>query len=127
MISENPGGIVPIDGSPEVGGKEKGLRPKALMLSALAGCAGVDIGMLFQKMRIEVNSFDIEVEAQLTEQHPKYYDKVRVIFNFYGKDLPKEKIAKAVKLSTENYCGVMAMFQKFATVTSEIVYHEQNA
>lgn len=127
MISECPGGQVAMDGSPEVGGQEKGVRPKAMMLSALAGCAGVDIAMLFQKMRIEVAGFEIEVTGTLTENHPKYYDKVNVVFHFYGADFPKEKIAKAVALSTETYCGVMAMFRKFATVDISIAYHPKNA
>ena len=124
MVSEGPGGQVAMDGSPEIGGQEKGVRPKAMMLSALAGCAGVDIAMLFEKMRIKVAGFDIEVSGILTENHPKYYEKVTVVFNFYGVDFPKEKIERAVELSTETYCGVMAMFRKFATVDVKIAYHE---
>ena len=120
--SEGPGGMVPIDGSEEVGGQGKGLRPKALMLSALAGCSGIDIASLIKKMRIDVDTFDIDVEAELTEEHPKYYHKVWVNFNFYGNNINEKKIEKAVALSVDSYCGVMEMFRQFATVETKINY-----
>ncbi|MGY6649097.1 OsmC family protein [Wenyingzhuangia sp. IMCC45574] len=122
--SEGPGGNVLIDGSEEVGGQGKGLRPKALMLSALAGCSGIDIASLFKKMRVAVDTFNIDVEAELTEEHPKFYHKVWVTFNFYGTDLDKKKIEKAVNLSVDKYCGVMEMFRQFAKVETSIQYHE---
>ncbi|MEN8764389.1 MAG: OsmC family protein [Wenyingzhuangia sp.] len=120
--SEGPGGMVSIDGSEEVGGQGKGLRPKALMLSALAGCSGIDIGSLIKKMRIDVDTFDIDVEAELTDEHPKFYHKVLVNFNFYGNHLNQTKIEKAVSLSIDTYCGVMEMFRQFATVETKINY-----
>jgi putative redox protein len=120
-----PEGNVMIDAAPEVGGQGKGLRPKAMMLTALAGCSAMDIASLLKKMRAEVDDFKIEVEANLTEEHPKIYDKVKVTFRFYGKDFKKEKIEKAVNLSEERYCGVMEMFRKFSEVTTEIIYIEQ--
>lgn len=120
-----PEGNVMIDAAPEVGGQGKGLRPKAMMLSALAGCSAMDIASLLKKMRAEVDDFKIEVEANLTDEHPKIYDKVKVTFRFYGKDFKKDKIEKAVNLSEERYCGVMEMFRKFSEVTTEIIYIEQ--
>lgn len=122
--SENPSGsIVPIDGSPEVGGEGKGYRPKALMLSALAGCSGIDVASLIKKKRLEVASFHIDIEAELTEEHPMFYHKVHVVFHFYGEKLEEEKLERVVSLSVEKYCGVMEMFRKFATVTTAIEYH----
>ncbi len=120
-----PEGNVMIDAAPEVGGQGKGLRPKAMMLTALAGCSAMDIASLLKKMRAEVDDFKIEVEANLTEEHPKIYHKVKVTFRFYGKDFKKDKIEKAVNLSEERYCGVMEMFRKFSEVTTEIVYVEK--
>jgi len=119
-----PEGNVMIDAAPEVGGQGKGLRPKALMLTSLAGCSAMDVASLLKKMRAEVEDFKIEVQANLTEEHPKIYDKVHVIYRFYGNDFKKDKIEKAVKLSVDTYCGVMEMFRKFATVTTEIMYVE---
>ena len=119
-----PEGNVMIDAAEAVGGQGKGLRPKAMMLTSLAGCSGMDIASLLKKMRAEVEDFKIEVVANLTEEHPKYYDKVHVIYRFYGSDFKKDKIEKSVNLSVDRYCGVMEMFRQFAEVTTEIIYIE---
>jgi putative redox protein len=121
--STNEGGNFLIDANKEVGGEGKGFRPKALMLSSLAGCSGLDIVSLLKKMRAEVKDFNIEIEAELTDEHPKFYKKVKVIYNFYDSDFKKDKIEKSVNLSEERYCGVMHMFKQFAEVTTEIKYH----
>lgn len=118
-------GNVLVDADVAVGGQGKGLRPKKMMLTSLAGCTAMDIASLLKKMRAEVADFKIEVEANLTEDHPKIYDKVHVIYKFYDTDFQKNKIEKAVKLSVERYCGVMEMFRKFAKVTIEIQYITQ--
>ena len=122
--STNPSGdTMMIDAGPENGGEGKGFRPKALMLSALAGCTGLDVASLIEKMKLEVADFKIETEGDLTEEHPKYYHSVRVVYHFYGNDLEKEKLQKIVNLSVEKYCGVMEMFRKFAQVDVKIEYH----
>jgi putative redox protein len=124
--SDNPSGHkVLIDTSPELGGENKGLGPKALMLSSLAGCSGLDVVSLLKKMRAEVDDFKMVVHGELTEEHPKYYHKVAVEYHFYGSDLQEDKINKAVKLSIDQYCGVMEMFRQFAKVTTDVYLHEQ--
>tara|TARA_R110001632_G_scaffold134157_1_gene249351 strand:+ start:9620 stop:10045 length:426 start_codon:yes stop_codon:yes gene_type:complete len=124
--SDNPSGHkVLIDTSPEHGGENKGLGPKALMLSSLAGCSGLDVVSLLKKMRAEVVDFKMIVTGELTEEHPKYYHKVTVEYHFYGSDLQEDKINKAVKLSIDQYCGVMEMFRQFAKVTTDVYLHEQ--
>ena len=120
--SVTPEGNVLIDAAKEVGGQGKGVRPKAMMLSSLAGCTAMDIVSLLRKMRAEVDDFKVEVAANLTDEHPKYYDKVHVIYRFYGDEFKKDKIEKAVSLSAERYCGVMEMFRQFSEVTHEIQY-----
>ncbi len=122
--STNEGGNLMIDADEKFGGKGKGYRPKSLMLSALAGCTGLDVVSLLRKMRVEVAKFEIDVEANLTDEHPKFYDKVTVIYKFYGQNLKKDKIEKAVHLSKDSFCGVMEMFRKFAEVKAEIQYFE---
>lgn len=122
--SDNPSGHnLFIDAGEENGGNGDGLRPKALMLSALAGCTGLDIAMLIKKMKLEVETFDITTHAELTEEHPKYYKTVTIDYNFYGSELDEKKIKKAVDLSVEKYCGVMEMFRQFAEVTVHINYY----
>ena len=123
--STNEGGNFMIDANTEAGGEGKGYRPKALMLSALAGCSGLDVVSLLKKMRAEVKDFNIDIEANLTDEHPKYYNKVQMTFNFYGKDFKKDKIEKAVRLSEDRYCGVMEMFRQFAEVNTSIQFFEE--
>jgi len=121
--TEMDGHKIIIDGSPEIGGENKGPRPKALMLTALAGCTGIDLALILKKMRVEVKDINITVEGELNEEQPKYYTKMHVTYEFWGEDLPKHKIEKAVKLYEEEYCGVSALYKKAIEVNSEIVYH----
>mgnify|MGYP000011377369 FL=1 len=123
--SDNPSGETLFMDAPDEGIENKGLRPKALMLSSLAGCSGLDVVSLLKKMRAEVNDFKMVVHGELTEEHPKYYHKVVIEYHFYGSDLQEDKINKAVKLSVDQYCGVMEMFRQFAKVTTEVYLHKQ--
>ena len=97
--------------------------PKAMMLSSLAVCSGLDIVAILGKMRVELDNFKINTVASLTEEHPKYFDEVKVQYQFFGKDLDKEKIEKAVNLSVTRYCGVMEMFRGFSKLKTEIKYN----
>jgi putative redox protein len=67
------------------GGENRGVRPKPLMLVALAGCTGMDVVSILKKMRVELDGFNVRVEADMTEEHPKQYSKMKVIYEFSGK------------------------------------------
>lgn len=122
--ADNPSGkTVLMDTSPENGGNSSGLSPKAMMLASLAGCSGLDVVMILNKMKVQLSNFRMDTYGELTEEHPKYYHTVSVEYHFYGDNLPEDKIEKAVKLSIEKYCGVMEMFRRFATVKTSIHYH----
>ncbi|WP_319502790.1 OsmC family protein [uncultured Draconibacterium sp.] len=118
--AEVDGHKIMLDAAEAVGGENRGPRPKPLMLTALAGCTGMDVVSILKKMRIEVEDFNVTVEGDLTDEHPKQYYKMNVIYTFKGKDLPLEKLKKAVSLSEERYCGVSALYKKAIEVTSEI-------
>lgn len=109
-----------IDAAPENGGDNKGPRPKALMLLALAGCTGMDVVSILKKMKVEYERLSIEVQADMTEEHPMHYTKMHVIYKIWGNDLPLDKIQKAVSLSDERYCGVSAAYKKGMQLTHEI-------
>lgn len=109
-----------IDAAEPVGGENRGPRPKPLMLVALAGCTGMDVVSILKKMRVEVESYSGRVEGDLTEEHPKQFFQMRIIHEFKGKDLPMDKLEKAVNLSEERYCGVSAMYKKAIGITTEI-------
>jgi len=109
-----------LDAAEEVGGENRGPRPKPFMLTALAGCTGMDVVSILKKMRVDFEGFNVIVEGDLTEEHPKQFYKMNVIYEFKGKDLPMDKLKKAVSLSEERYCGVSASYRKAMEITSEI-------
>ena len=121
------GGNFKIDAAEESGGQAKGVRPKALLLTSLAGCTGMDLVSLLKKMRAEVDDMEINVSGELTDEHPKFYNKVTLEYIFYGTDLKKDKIEKAIELSAEKYCGVMEMFRQFSEITTVIKYEEKKS
>lgn len=122
--TDNPSGHkVLIDTSPENGGNNEGFSPKAMMLSSLAGCSGLDVVSILNKMKVKIDDFKIEVVGELTDEHPKYYHTVTVDYHFYGVDLEEKKLRKAVDLSVETYCGVMEMFRRFAKVEINTYFH----
>lgn len=111
-----------LDAAEKVGGKNKGPRPKPLLLFSLAGCTGMDVVSLLKKMRVEYEDFSIRVSGEVTDDHPKYYKKIHVIYQFKGNNLDKGKVEKAVNLSQEKYCGVSYMVKQAAELTYEIQY-----
>ncbi len=111
---------IKLDADEKVGGNNQGPRPKPLTLVSLAGCTGMDVISILNKMRVIPDDFDIEVTGELTEEHPRYYNKLHIVYSFKGDDLPMAKLEKAVNLSQERYCGVSAMLQKAAEITHEI-------
>lgn len=112
------------DATVESGGSDLGPRPKKLMLTALAGCTGIDVIMILKKMKIVPEAFNVIVEADVADEHPKLYQKMKIIYQFKGKDLPFDKLERAVKLSEEKYCGVTAVYKKAMDLESEIVIIE---
>lgn len=113
-----------LDAMEAVGGEDKGPRPKPLLLLSLGGCTGMDVVSMLKKMRVEFDYFNVEVEGELTEEHPKYYHTITINYIFKGKDLPIEKLEKAVNLSQDRYCGVTAMLEKAAKIKHKIIVEE---
>ena len=106
-------------------GDDSGPGPKKLLLSSLAGCTGMDVVSLLKKMRVSITGFEMDIEADLTEEHPKVYSEIRLVYRFFGTDLKKEKIEKSVQLSQEKYCGVSAMLKKNSPINYSIEYVEK--
>jgi putative redox protein len=118
--TEVSGHRIIVDADQSVGGENRGPRPKPFMLAALGGCTGMDVISILSKMRVEVDSFNVIVEGDLTEEYPKHFYKIHVIYEFTGNNLPPDKLQKAVSLSEERYCGVSAVYKKALELTSEI-------
>ena len=111
---------VTIDRATGQGGNDEGPRPKALMLVALAGCSAMDVISLFQKMRVRFTSIAIDVEAETSDTTPMVYTAFHVTYRIEGDTGDGNKIAKAIRLSQETYCGVAIMMRKIGPITYEI-------
>ena len=115
------GHIIHLDKLPKHGGTDKGPRPKQLILSAIAGCTGMEIVSILNKMRIKIDALSIDVSAVLSNEQPKVYKTIQIIFQIKnGTD--NLKIERAVRLAVEKYCGVVAMVRQFAELNYEIEF-----
>ena len=99
-----------------------GTRPKILMLASLAGCTGIDIVDILEKMRVNFSEFSIKVTGNLTKTTPAVYDKMKILYTIKVAKDDEVKVEKAVKLSQDKYCGVSKMFESFAEISFEISY-----
>ncbi len=108
---------VAMDGPEEFGGSNAGTRPKELLLLALGGCTGSDVAVILKKKKINVDGFEINLTAEMQETHPQVYTKINVEYVFYGSDIPKEAVERAIELSQKTYCSVTAMLQKAVEIT----------
>jgi putative redox protein len=110
-----------IDADEEFGGQDRGPKPKKLLLSALAGCTGMDVVSILRKMRMPFDEFWLEADGDLNDAEPSVYTAFTIRYCFRGKELDKAKIEKAVNLSQERYCGVSSMFRSFAKIETAIL------
>jgi len=116
------GKTIRIDANPDES-QTTGVRPKALILTSLAGCTAIDVVELLKKMRVEFSDFSIKVSGELTEEHPTIYHTVKLTYLVKLQNpADKDKVEKAVNLSQEKYCGVTAMVKKFANLQVGIEY-----
>ena len=103
------------------GGNNFGPTPKQLLLAGLIGCVGIDVTMILEKKKIEIEDLQIEVDADNTDTMPKVYENIHLTFKFKGKDLDMKALDRVVLISKEKYCGVSAMLEKHTPITYEIV------
>ncbi|MDQ7816292.1 MAG: OsmC family protein [Melioribacteraceae bacterium] len=108
---------VVMDGPEEFGGSNAGIRPKELLLLSLAGCSGSDVAVILKKKKIQLDGFEMNITAEMQETHPQVYTKINLDYVFYGKEIPKEAVERAIELSLKTYCSVTAMLQKSVEIT----------
>jgi putative redox protein len=118
------GHTLTIDADPDFGGNDDGPKPKPLLLLSLSGCTGMDVVSLMNKMRVEYAEFQVTVDAELTDEHPKYYHKIHLTYSLKTKPEYHEKVKKSVTLSQERYCGISYMLSKSSELTHEIDFQE---
>ena len=118
--TELDGHTVTIDLAKESGGDNVGPRPKKLLLTAATGCTGLDVVEILRKMRIDIKSFNISIDAELTTEYPITYTSMNVVYEFEGENLPLDKLERACAMSFDKYCGIMDLIKKAIPVTYEV-------
>ena len=118
-VKNEDGATCIIDASPEIGGKNKGLRPMQLLASSLAGCASIDILLILRKQRIEPTHFSIEIETKRRDEVPAIYEEIKMIFSV-NKEVIKEKLERAITLTIDKYCSVSSSLKEEVKVVFEI-------
>ena len=110
------GHAIVMDGAPEAGGRNIGVRPMEMLLLGLGGCTAFDIVMILERMREKVTGLDIALEADRATEDPKVFTHVKLIYKIKGRNLKPANVERAVNLSAEKYCSASAMFGKTAKI-----------
>jgi putative redox protein len=113
------GHSVVMDGAPEAGGRNIGVRPMEMLLLGLGGCTAFDVVMILEKSREKVTGCEVELDAERAEEDPKVFTRVKMIYTVTGKDLKPSSVERAIKLSAEKYCSASKMFEFTAKIEHE--------
>jgi len=113
------GHSVVMDGAPEAGGRNLGVRPMEMVLLGLGGCTAFDVISILRKSRQQVVDCEVELEAERATEIPKVFTKIHLHFIVSGKDLDSNKVAKAMTLSADKYCSASRMLEKTAVISHD--------
>ena len=108
---------VVMDGPEEFGGSNAGIRPKELLLLSLGGCTGSDVVSILTKKRVKLEGFEINIESDVSDEHPQVFTKMNIEYVFYANDISEKDVERAIELSQTKYCGVTKMLEKAAEIT----------
>ena len=118
------GHAVVIDGPPEAGGRNMGVRPMEMLLLGLGSCTAFDVISILKKGRQQVVDCKVEVSAERVDSVPKVFSKIHVQFIVSGADLSEASVKRAVDLSAEKYCSASIMLGKAAEITHGFEIHD---
>lgn len=121
MGEAGSGHSVIMDGAPEYGGRNIGIRPMEMLLIGLAGCTGFDVVQILKKGREAVTGCEVEVEAQRATEDPKVFTKIHIAYRVSGRGLSQAKAERAVTLSKEKYCSASIMLGATAEMSTSLV------
>lgn len=120
FISEFDGHEIELNGNSGPDGKRLGFGPKALLLSGLAGCSGIDVVEMLHKMKVPFTTLKIYTQADLVEEHPKVFKDITIVYSIDAEPQFEDKVKRAVDLSLEKYCGVAGMLRKNSAIIPKI-------
>ncbi len=118
---------VPLGTTPEVGGDDDGFRPMELIALGLAGCTAMDVISILQKKRQEVSDFQVIVDTERADQHPKVFTEAVIEYHVAGKDIAENAVTRAMELSADTYCPAQAMLGKLMPLTLKYFIYEGDA
>ena len=118
------GHAVVMDGPPDYGGRNLGVRPMEMLLLGMGGCASFDVVLILNRSRQAITDCVAEIEAERAEQEPKVFTAIHVHFIVTGRQLNEKRVARAVELSAEKYCSASIMLGKTATITHDYEIRE---
>jgi putative redox protein len=113
------GHTIIMDGSPEFGGKNQGVRPMEMLLLGMGGCTAFDVVLILKKARQEIQDCVVQLDATRADTEPKVFTKIHVHFVISGKELSEQRVKRAVELSAEKYCSASIMLGKTAEITHD--------
>ena len=126
FVGESDSGhSVVMDGPPESGGRNKGVRPMELMLMGMGGCTSFDVIHILKKARQPVSDCVAEIEADRADSEPKVFTRIHIHFIVSGKGLKENQVKRAVELSAEKYCSASIMLGKTAEISHDYEIVEQ--
>ena len=106
-----------IDGPKEYFGSEAAPRPMELLLISLGSCTASDVAAILKKKRVKLEGFEVNLEAERKDEHPKVFTKIHIEFIFYGKEIREEDVRRAIELSQNKYCPISAMLRKAVEIS----------
>ena len=120
MVGKSHSGhSITMDGPPEIGGNNLGVRPMEMLLLGVAGCTMIDVVTTLKKMRQELTNCETKLSAERADEHPKVFTDIHIQFILKGQDLDSKKVEKAITLSAEKYCSASIMLGKTASITHD--------
>ncbi len=125
FVGESASGhAVVMDGPPEFGGRNLGIRPMEMLILGLGGCSSFDVMLILQKSRQKVEHCEVELDYDRAEKDPKVYTRIHMHFIITGRDVDAKRVAKAIELSAEKYCSASIMLGKTAEITHDFEIRE---
>ena len=120
MVGKSHSGhSITMDGPPEIGGENLGVRPMEMLLLGVAGCTMIDVVTTLKKMRQELTHCETKVSAERADDHPKVFTDIHIQLIIQGKGLDTKKVEKAITLSAEKYCSASIMLGKTASISHD--------
>ncbi|MEF8879197.1 MAG: OsmC family protein [Candidatus Thermoplasmatota archaeon] len=106
-----------VDGPKKYDGYEAASRPMELLLISLGSCTGSDVASILKKKRVDLEGFELKIEAEQSKDHPKVFTKIHIEFVFYGEGIDENDLERAIELSQKKYCPVSAMLREKAVIS----------